>query len=197
MNFGTSKPGTFQVDGLAPGAHYDVTITLGDQYAATTTVIVPMGFGIVVDGNIADVGTLARQYVHKTITVIPNETGQLQFQFNSTAANPLWAVNAMTVRPAVVPDTLYGLHNAPADSTTVDYFIQNNLTPGDIYTVSATLGNIITPDADARYGGVQAVVSANGLLTFAIKRPSTAGPVTLTAEQVEGKTRARGAVTYE
>jgi|GEM_PF-6800803 len=99
MNFGTTSPGTFELDGLTPGSSYDVTVTLGDSYAANATVTVPSDFGTVVSGaeNLTDVSTAARQYVHRTFTVTPNDTGQLQLQFSTAQANPFWAVNAISV----------------------------------------------------------------------------------------------------
>ncbi len=196
MNFGTS-PGTFEVDGLTPGANYDVTVTLGDTYAANATVTLPTGFGSVASGagNVSNVSTAAGTYVDRTVTVTPNASGQFQLAFGTTGA--MWAVDAVCVRPTVTGGTLSGPSGpVAADGTTVDTFSQTGLTPGDVYTISTTLGSMVTPDADSRYAGTQVIVDGTGTLTFQVRRPSGAGTATVTAQQVEGKAWASATVSY-
>ena len=197
MNFGTS-PGTFEVDGLTPGASYDVTVTLGDTYAANATVTVPSGFGSVVggDGNLSNVSTAAGQYTDRTVTVTPNAAGKLQLAFSTTGA--MWAADALCVRPTVTGGTLSGPSGSlTADGTSVNTFSESGLTPGDVYTVSTTLGSVTTADADSRYAGTQVIVSSSGTLSFQVQRPSSAGTATVTAQEVEGKAWATMAVTYQ
>ncbi len=201
MNFGvgTSSPGTFEFDGLAAGVNYDVTVTLGDTYAANATVTLPTGYGTVVSGaaNVTNVSTAAGVYVHRTFTVTPNASGRLQLQFSTTSSSTMWAVDGIEVRPTVAGGTL----TAPSgmlggDGATVDTFSQTGLTPGDVYTISTTLGSVVTSDADSRYAGTQVIVGGAGTLTFQVRRPSGAGTATVTAQQVEGKAWASATVSY-
>jgi hypothetical protein len=84
-----------------------------------------------------------------------------------------------------------------ADGTTIDTFSESGLTPGDVYTVSTTLGTLVTADADSRYVGTQVIVGSNGTLSFQVQRPSSAGVATVLAQQVEGKAWASTTVTYQ
>ena len=202
MNFGvgTSSPGTFEFDGLAAGVNYDVTVTLGDTYAANATVTLPTGYGTVVSGgaNVTNVSTAAGVYVNETFTVTPNASGRLQLQFSTTSSSTMWAVDGIAVRPTVAGGTLTGPSGMlGGDGTTVDTFSQTGLTPGDVYTISTTLGSMVTPDADSRYAGTQVIVDGTGTLTFQVRRPSGAGTATVMAQEVEGKAWASATVIYQ
>jgi len=65
---------------------------------------------------------------------------------------------------------------------------------GMLFTVSATLGAISTPDADAATGGIQAAVSGQAI-AFTLNAPVTAGRAVFRAASLDGA--ARGEISCE
>ncbi len=185
-HWGTGGAGarTFQID--LPDGDYEVTVTMGDTSARDfMDVIVVKGTGTGVTG----ISTAAGQYVHRTFGVSP-DGGEIQLQFTTTGGNPHWMVNAIEVRPVVTP---VGFTTAPtsqtADGVSEEDFTVTGLTAGDIYTVSTTLGSIVTGDADTRYTGTQVIVDAGGELSFTVRSSWAGGTAQVQAEQVNGASR--------
>jgi hypothetical protein len=117
-------------------------------------------------------------------------------QVSDSGGNPYWVLNALAIRPMPGTLTVSNLGGpVPADGVTVDTFTVTGATPGSIYTVSTTLGSVVTPDGDSRYAGVQ-VVPNSGTFTIGVHRPSGAGTATIRVEESTGAERGQTTQQY-
>lgn len=96
-----------------------------------------------------------------------------------------------------LPDSLYsdGISTAIITSDTI---FKNNLVPvdnGELYTVVATSGEIITPDADSLQEGIQ-VLAQNQKIEFVLKSDSVSGGTTVSAYSVRGSSNARIEIVF-
>ncbi len=119
---------------------------------------------------------------------------------NNTVTAPITQLSLFTLAPDM-PFGTFGLNAVPdsiyADSISVatihsDTIFNNNLQPvnnGEKFTVAATYGKILTPDADTAIDGIQ-VVAANHQIQFEIRSSHIGGTATVSAFSVNGSATA-------
>jgi hypothetical protein len=162
-----------------PNGQYVVKVVMGD---ATTD---RNGMSVGIGGNtiLSNLSVPAGQFLSKLFaTTVTN--GQIDVRFNG--AN--WAVNALDIYPGT-PNvlTIVGPSGAAAaDGTSIDTYVGSGAIPGDLVTITTTLGSIVTGDADPNYAGVQVVADGNGNFLFTLKRPSSGSKTIVSAEEVFG-----------
>jgi hypothetical protein len=138
-----------------------------------------------------------RQWVH---------IGGIVDTINNTVTAPVTHLALFTLAPALpygtfglnaIPDSLYsdGISVAVITSDTI---FNNTLVPvmdGEMFTVTATSGDIITPDADNVIEGVQ-VLALDNKITFELKATLVSGEAIVTAQSARGSARGRTVVIF-
>lgn len=190
IHYGTTN--TFNVD-VANG-NYFVNVTLGQSNQARDDVTVNAEGGAT---ELTDLDTSAGGFIHRSFPITVAD-GQLNIAINGVAGNDnLFAVNGINVLNAQGTGTLTVTQGVPmAGQTTIASGAGSNFTPGALVTVTASLGTIVTADADPTgYAGVQVVASGGGGISFVISNPA-GGTANFTAEEVTGKAKWSGTTSF-
>ncbi len=203
FHFGTAAR-TFSAD-VANG-YYLISITTGNPTGVSDYTVVAEA-GPLQTGLTGVRTTATGSNVQKTF-VAGVFDGKLDLTFSDGGfGDGLWMVNSIEIRPAVllsasIQPVLFGLpstaETAPADGSSIDT-IQSIAVPGGanaIYTVEASLGTIITADANPNYAGIQVQANAMGVFSFQVRRPSGSGLAVFTAVDVTGAKTGVASVNY-
>ncbi|TXT34569.1 MAG: hypothetical protein FD138_1644, partial [Planctomycetota bacterium] len=199
---GTST-GVFQTS-LTPGTYF-VNVTMGDLNASHDNMIVRAN-GIT---KLPDVDTTAGQSFHNTFSVSVGNSGLLSLEFLDAGGDPTWVANGVEIRGASQVKTATfssALGGVTADGSTADTITVNltnpvtglpfTLTANTLFTLSSSLGTIVSADASAEYMGTQVLaMSGSSSFTFQVQRPSTVGTPTFTATAIDGSAYGTGADT--
>ncbi len=178
---------TFQVS-LANGS-YLVNLTMGDLSNPHGPVDIIANGVDVFAGNL--ILEPSGQYVTPNFVVNVTSGNLLSLEIKRVGGDPFWAVNAIDIVPsasAVGAITLMSsVATLNADGTSTATISGTGARPNSLITVSASLGTIITADADPNYAGIQVQADGSGNFSFVVRAPSVAGgAVTLTANDVTG-----------
>ncbi|MCI0512395.1 hypothetical protein L0128_04205 [candidate division KSB1 bacterium] len=122
----------------------------------------------------------------------PDKPGIGRILITHTASGSKDSIQTVQVQPGIpygnitlTPDP----RQIPADDTTVSTITSstildrkgNQVLQNTLFTVHATAGQIITPDADLVTAGIQVPVNANGKIQFQLKATAGGGTATITA----------------
>ncbi|MCX7422813.1 MAG: matrixin family metalloprotease [Planctomycetia bacterium] len=182
-----TTPRTFQTQ-LSNGTYF-VNVTLGDKSATRDNMQVTVNGTL----RLPDVDTAGGQFFHSMFTATTSG-GLLSFDFNDAGgSDPTWVVNGLEIRAgAQVNQATSFVSNNPgsqsADGSTVDTITVNfpsALPAGTLFTVSSSLGTIVSSDASTEYQGTQ-VLGSGTSFTFQVQRPSSGGTPTFTVTAVDG-----------
>ena len=184
-----SQDDTFLVD--VPNGTYDVTLTLGDDYATRPQLNVYAEGALVTSSLVTPQG-------QRTVYSVPSvavSDGQLAVRI----ASPVYpfTLNALEVRLSTAVGTigLAGAASAPADGSTVTAYTGSGAPANGLVTLTATAGTLVTAggaplvDASPLYAGVQVQADGSGGFTFGLRSPAAGASVTLTAAAVTGAAR--------
>ena len=197
---GAFASSTFRAD-VAAGT-YQVTVTLGDAWYARDRMQVKANGVVVTPAGRREHG---RGPVRGGVVCGRGGAGSpsVQLEFSDLGGDPYWTANAVTIRSAVTAGTLNVSNSSlVADGTTVDTFTQSGLVPAGLYTVTATLGTVLTTgrgravrgDPSAGHGGL-GQRGRDAELPGAAAAGGGDGNA-LTADQVTGKAQSTGSATY-
>ncbi len=187
-------PATFTVD--LPNGWYLVSAMIGSPYTALGGVSIK---------NADTGGTLV-----SNITTDPGESksnafvayvgdGTLDLHFVPGTTNPkVFAVNGLSIRPGVLLSM--GLDcptsSDEADGVTVDSLPLYEAPANSLITVTASNGTIMNVDEDDELDGIQIRTDALGQANVLLRRPTAAGSVVFTFEEVTGAKTGVSSVTY-
>jgi hypothetical protein len=82
--------------------------------------------------------------------------------------------------------TADGTSQTTITSTTILDQFNNQVPAGSLITITRSAGTILTPDADTNVTGHQIAVSAQGIISFVMRSPTTATTATVQAKAVSG-----------
>ncbi len=178
---------TFQVS-LANGS-YLVNLTMGDLSNPHGPVDIIANGVDVFAGNL--ILEPSGQYVTPNFVVNVTSGNLLSLEIKRVGGDPFWAVNAIDIVPSASAVGAIMLTSSVAtlnaDGTSTATISGTGARPNSLITVSASLGTIITTDADPNYAGIQVQADGSGNFVFVVRAPSVAGgAVTLTANDVTG-----------
>jgi hypothetical protein len=138
-----------------------------------------------------------RQWVH---------IGGIVDSVNNTVTAPITHLALFTLAPELpygtfgmnaVPDSIYS-DSISVSVITSDTIFYNNLLPvtdGELFTVTTTYGEIITPDADTTLAGIQ-IEAVDNKITFELKSATVSGEAIVTAQSTRGSANGRVEVIF-
>ena len=184
---------TFQTD-LANG-YYLIGIHLGHAFSDLDQLRVRDvdSDQVLLDGLSTEAGESG------TWTVVVNVTdGTLDLEFSDLGGERLlWGVNGIEIRPAEI-FTMGGPPLGPldADGVTVDTPTAYNGTPNAFYTITTTLGTILTADANPDIDGIQIQADGSGEFQYQIQRPTGGGMAIVLFTEVNGASTGSQLIEY-
>ena len=124
-----------------------------------------------------NLATGAGQSSHVTVNVLVTD-GTLDLRFEDFLNSQMIVISSIDIRPAELFSI--GFSDAPsgalsADGATVDTFTVAVGPANSLVTVSASLGTIVSTDADPKMDGFQVATNGAGTGTIQILRPTKAG----------------------
>jgi autotransporter-associated beta strand protein len=178
---------TFQV-ALSNGS-YLVNLTMGDLINPHGPVdIIANGVDVFAGNPILEP---SGQYVTPNFVVNVTSGNMLNLEIKRLGGDPFWAVNAIDIVPASsavwVITLMSSVPTLNADGMSTATISGTGAKPNSLITVSASLGTILTADADPNYAGIQVRADGSGNFSFVIQAPSSSGgTVLITANDVTG-----------
>ncbi len=185
---------TFTVD--LPVGWYLVSAMVGSPFTAISGAAIKNADtgGTLVSNITTDPG----ESKHYAFAVFVSD-GTLDLQFlHGTSYPQIFAVNGLSIRPGELLSM--GL-DCPtggngADGVTIDTFTLYEAPPNSLITITASNGTIMNVDQDDEIDGIQIRANALGQATVDLRRPTGAGTVILTFEEVTGAKTGVSSVEY-
>ena len=193
---------------VAPNQDVEVTVFVGDTYAARDNMNVYVGTSAAgpftkLNPALGTLNTATGQVASYSGVFNPGNNAQLVvvFEATGTGASAYWTVSGIDVRPVglIAPLALSrvgGDATVLADGLTVDTYTGSGAAPGAELTISPQYGTVtatsnaggslVAGDRDAAVKGAQAVADANGNFSFSVRRSTGAGPALVTVTDVTG-----------
>lgn len=185
---------TFTVD--LPVGWYLVSAMVGSPYTAISGAAIKNADtgGTLVANIVTDPGE-SKPYAFAVFVA----DGTLDLQFVHAVNYPkIFAVNGLSIRPGELLSM--GLDCPPggngADGVTIDTFTLYEAPPNSLITITASNGTIMNVDQDDELDGIQIRANALGQATVDLRRPTGAGTVILTFEEVTGAKTGVSSVEY-
>lgn len=167
-----------------PNDIYDVRLTMG--YGKLTDDMSVRANGVMVVSN---EDTQPYEYFQTSFrTTVSN--GKLLLEFGDGGLLPNWVVNGVEIRSTTMVTPMTYTHpvgNVEANGFEVrTIHAASSLAAGQLVTVSATLGTILTADADPHLAGVQVAVGSGGTIAFDLRAEHLSGTPRLRITSLDG-----------
>jgi hypothetical protein len=189
------RAGLFRVD--LPNGTYQVTAVLGDPSSNRNGMQVRWSAngGTSYTTGVSGVTTVGGQFTHVTFPITVTG-GNVLLEFSSTLSPFIWRAASLEIRSAAGTVSVAGPAGPVAGDGSTDVYTVTGGTPNATYTITNSLGTLVTADADTRFTGVQVVADGAGSFTFQVMRPITSGTNSITVTEVTGARTGAFTTTY-